>query len=395
MSMNVFNSSGTAFLGPQPFAFNRSAMLAGSAASFVTTGVTGGSSEEAYLPADLDGSTLPPAGAPETFVEWPNAGAYRIYHFHVDFATPANSTFTPFASPAAAGFTQLCPATRACVPEPNGVEPRRDRRPPDVPRRLPQLRRPRVARDELHRQLRQCRGNSLARASQRHRRAGDRLPAEHLPARLDLALDGQRGDGRRGRPRARLQRVERGDRAAAALRGPARERPAQPARAGRGDAVRRRREPDRDQQPLGRLQRPDRRPERRLHFLVHERVLPRGLVVVQLADEDRELRVPRLLIAAAASASATSASATSASAASASATSATAAASATTAASATAGGEPDHAHQPELLAVLGRHGADARLGHVHGPERADLEGDAGRLLLLGGPRAGRPAPTRP
>src|SRR6266568_2915008 len=83
MSMNVFNSAGTAFLGPQPFAFNRAAMLAGSAATFVTTGITGGSSEEAYLPADLDGSTLPPAGAPDSFVEWPNGGAYRIYHFHV------------------------------------------------------------------------------------------------------------------------------------------------------------------------------------------------------------------------------------------------------------------------------------------------------------------------
>ena len=29
MSMNVFNSAGTVFLGPQPFAFDRAAMLAG------------------------------------------------------------------------------------------------------------------------------------------------------------------------------------------------------------------------------------------------------------------------------------------------------------------------------------------------------------------------------
>src|SRR5438067_11776510 len=120
MSMNVFNSAGTAYLGPQPFAFNRAAMLAGSAATFVTTGITGGSSEEAYLPADLDGSTLPPAGAPGSFVAWPHRRPYRIYHFHVDWTTPSNSTFTLFATPAAAGFTQLCPATRACVPEPNG-----------------------------------------------------------------------------------------------------------------------------------------------------------------------------------------------------------------------------------------------------------------------------------
>src|SRR5207247_6167260 len=56
MSMNVFNSSGTAFLGPQPFAFDRAAMLAGNPATFITPGITGGATEETYLPADLDGS---------------------------------------------------------------------------------------------------------------------------------------------------------------------------------------------------------------------------------------------------------------------------------------------------------------------------------------------------
>src|SRR5438105_6244223 len=123
MSMNVFNSAGTAFLGPQPFAFNRAAMLSGSAATFVTTGITGGSTEEAYLPADLDGSRLPPTGAPNTFVGFPGQATnpnYTTYHFHADFVTPANSTFTTFANPSAAGFTALCPTSRACVPE-NGV----------------------------------------------------------------------------------------------------------------------------------------------------------------------------------------------------------------------------------------------------------------------------------
>jgi hypothetical protein len=117
MSMNVFNAAGTAFLGPQPFAFDRAKMLAGLPATFITTGVTGGASEDVYLPSDLDGSILPPAGAPASFVEFPSAGAYRVFHFHVDFTTPANSTFTLFASPAAAGFSALCAATRSCVPQ--------------------------------------------------------------------------------------------------------------------------------------------------------------------------------------------------------------------------------------------------------------------------------------
>src|SRR6266542_2591824 len=84
MSMNVFNPPGVLFLGPQPFAFDRAAMLAGNPASFVSTGITGGSSEASYLPADLDGSALPAAGAPATFVEWPASGVYKVFHFHAD-----------------------------------------------------------------------------------------------------------------------------------------------------------------------------------------------------------------------------------------------------------------------------------------------------------------------
>jgi len=117
MSMNVFNAAGTAFLGPQPFAFDRAKMLSGLPATFVSTGPTGGSSEDVYLPADLDGSIQPPAGAPATFVEFPGTGTYKVFHFHVDFVTPANSSFTLFSSPAAAGFSTLCATTRSCVPQ--------------------------------------------------------------------------------------------------------------------------------------------------------------------------------------------------------------------------------------------------------------------------------------
>jgi uncharacterized repeat protein (TIGR01451 family) len=117
MSMNIFNPSTSAYMGPQPFAFDRANMLLGNPATFITTGITNGSTENPYLPSDLDGSTMPPAGAPNSFVEWPGNGTYKIYHFHADFGTPANSTFTLFASPAAAAFTQLCPNTRACVPQ--------------------------------------------------------------------------------------------------------------------------------------------------------------------------------------------------------------------------------------------------------------------------------------
>jgi hypothetical protein len=117
MSMNVFNSAGTIFLGPQPFALNRTAMLAGSPATFVAPVGALGGSVGPILPADVDGTALPASGAPETFVGFPTSGHYTVYHFHVDFAVPSNSTWTTFATPTAAGFTSLCPSTRACVPQ--------------------------------------------------------------------------------------------------------------------------------------------------------------------------------------------------------------------------------------------------------------------------------------
>ena len=98
-------------------------MLNGQAATFVSPVAPLGGSVDPFLPADLDGSILPPTGAPNTFVGFPGQATnpnYTTYHFHVDFLTPANSTFTTFANPPAAGFTALCPTTRACVPQ-NGV----------------------------------------------------------------------------------------------------------------------------------------------------------------------------------------------------------------------------------------------------------------------------------
>ncbi len=117
MAMNVFNSAGTAFLGPQAFAFDRAKMLAGLPATFVTPGVTGGASEPPFLPSDLDGAILPATGTANPFVSFPGSGTYKVRLFHADFATPANTTFTLIGSPAAAGFTALCASTRNCVPQ--------------------------------------------------------------------------------------------------------------------------------------------------------------------------------------------------------------------------------------------------------------------------------------
>jgi uncharacterized repeat protein (TIGR01451 family) len=122
MSTNVFNASGTAFLGPQPFGFDRAAMLAGNPATFVTTRDPSvfSPTNDAMLPADLDGSTLPPAGAPNPFYMSGTLATSTVYRYHVDFTTPSNSTFTVGGTLTPAPFTALCPTTSACVPEPNG-----------------------------------------------------------------------------------------------------------------------------------------------------------------------------------------------------------------------------------------------------------------------------------
>ena len=49
MSMNLFNSDGTGYLGPQAFAFDRSKMLVGDpTATIQTPGITGGPTEMTF-----------------------------------------------------------------------------------------------------------------------------------------------------------------------------------------------------------------------------------------------------------------------------------------------------------------------------------------------------------
>src|SRR5439155_27089480 len=121
LSVNLFNSSGTAFLGPEPFAFDRKAMLAGSPATFISFPALG-SNVDPFLPADLDSKKKPPQNAPNPYVGFPGtSGTYTVYHFSVGVPFGTNPTFTTFATPAAAGFTQICPFTRACVPQLNGT----------------------------------------------------------------------------------------------------------------------------------------------------------------------------------------------------------------------------------------------------------------------------------
>jgi hypothetical protein len=119
-TFNNFNISGTAFVGANVCAADRTKMLAGSAATIQC--FQQNSSNFGMLPSDLDGATPPVAGTPNFVMELDPSGSANIdlFKFHVDFTTPANSTFTgPTLIPVAA-FTPLCNTQirGRCVPQP-------------------------------------------------------------------------------------------------------------------------------------------------------------------------------------------------------------------------------------------------------------------------------------
>ena len=103
---------------PAAYALDRTRMLAGLPASFqrFTAPPLGGFSFQALTPADLDGRTPPPAGAPGLFLRHvddelhspgsndPAHDFLELWQLHADFANPGNSTFTPAGSLPVAEF---------------------------------------------------------------------------------------------------------------------------------------------------------------------------------------------------------------------------------------------------------------------------------------------------
>src|SRR5437764_2792487 len=111
ITFNMFN--GNTFVGADACAYDRNAMLNGQPATQVC--FQQGSSVGGLLPSDLDGTTAPPAGSPN-FLVFFGTNNLNLFKFHVDFATPGNSTFTgPTAIPVTA-FTALCNGG-TCVPQ--------------------------------------------------------------------------------------------------------------------------------------------------------------------------------------------------------------------------------------------------------------------------------------
>ena len=106
MSVNRFSAQTVNFVGTGAVAFERDKMLIGDPnAQSVELTLTSGNDAYAVLPSNCQG-TFPPAGTPNFFT-YHNSGPsqLRILEFHVDWITPANSTYTLVSSLPVNSFT--------------------------------------------------------------------------------------------------------------------------------------------------------------------------------------------------------------------------------------------------------------------------------------------------
>jgi hypothetical protein len=121
MSANLFaTNAGGSFQNLRVWAFDRAGMEAGQPAqsvSFVLPKTVGGISVFSLLPSNAHLPTgLPPTGRPNFFASIWGAYAIRVWRFHVDWQTPASSTFTGPTNVPVATFN-VGPST---VPEKEG-----------------------------------------------------------------------------------------------------------------------------------------------------------------------------------------------------------------------------------------------------------------------------------
>jgi uncharacterized membrane protein len=111
---NLF-AGGSSFLGADVCAYDRAAMLSGAASpAQICFTIT---NDASYLPSDLDGSTLPPAGSPGIFLTFETLSSLRYYQLSPDFASPANSTLSTPTDITVASFSEAC-GGGTCIPQP-------------------------------------------------------------------------------------------------------------------------------------------------------------------------------------------------------------------------------------------------------------------------------------
>ena len=118
LTVNQFNAAGTTGLGEETCALNRASMLTGAAAS-TQCFFLNSSGENTVLPATLNGTTPPAAGAPEWLVgiSPTTANALAYWQLHVDWTTPANSVLSAQTNLGVTAFSEACGGAGTCVPQ--------------------------------------------------------------------------------------------------------------------------------------------------------------------------------------------------------------------------------------------------------------------------------------
>jgi len=120
LSANIF-PFGTFFAGPAACALDRTAMLAGNTATGLCFQL--GTSDASLLPSDSDGSTAPPAGSPNFFLELGTSNTLNLYKFHVDFANSNNTTLTGPIAISVPAYTDACGGSGGtCIPQPGTAQ---------------------------------------------------------------------------------------------------------------------------------------------------------------------------------------------------------------------------------------------------------------------------------
>jgi IPT/TIG domain len=108
MSANNFSTTSGGFQNVQVWAFNRQELEAGGTAHAVTFNLpktSSGVTVFSLLPSNARVATgLPPAGRPNYFASIWGSFAIRVWKFHVDYGTPANSTLTGPTNTSIASF---------------------------------------------------------------------------------------------------------------------------------------------------------------------------------------------------------------------------------------------------------------------------------------------------
>jgi hypothetical protein len=122
MSMNQFtcNLVMCKWAGQGVVAFERSQMLNGGDARAVYFDMASNAALGGMLPADLDGSTPPPAGSPDYYMQFDDQpDELRLWEFHADWSNTASATFTERAVLPTAPFdSNMCNGSRNCIPQP-------------------------------------------------------------------------------------------------------------------------------------------------------------------------------------------------------------------------------------------------------------------------------------